>query len=303
MNIQKTAIVGMGALGMMLGELIQKAPGNSRVCFVMDSERYLKNKGRVFTVNGKRQPFVLISSDTAAPVDLIIVSTKFNGLVSALDVMENLVGEQTIILSVLNGISSEQIIAGRFGQQRVPGCVAIGMDAMREGHSLQYTKKGKLQLGALCDEQKPALEAIRRFFDATGLPYSVEDNIRQALWNKFMINVGINQACMVYGTTYEGALKTKEVFEAMTQAMREVIMIARKEEVSLTEDDFKKGIGILRTLKPDGYPSMRQDALAKRPSEVEMFAGTVLQIAARHQVPVPVNAFFYQAIKAMEAAY
>jgi len=85
--------------------------------------------------------------------------------------------------------------------------------------------------------------------------------------------------------------------------MYEVIAIAKKEGVNLSEQDYDVGIKILQTLNPEGYPSMRQDALAKRPSEVELFAGTVKRIAARHQVPVPVNTYFYERIKAMETTY
>ena len=303
MKIEKTAIVGMGALGMMYAELIQKSQGRDHVYFVMDSERYNRSKDQEYTVNGKRVDFCLINAAEARPVDLVIVATKYNGLIQALDVMEHLVGEETIILSVLNGISSEEIIAERFGEKHILGCVAIGMDAMRDKRSLLYTKMGKLQIGVLNEQQYPLLEAVKRFFESTGLPYSVEEDIRHALWRKFLINVGINQACMVYETTYEGALKTPDVFSAMTSAMYEVIAIAKKEGVNLSEQDYDVGIKILQTLNPEGYPSMRQDALAKRPSEVELFAGTVKRIAARHQVPVPVNTYFYERIKAMETTY
>lgn len=303
MEIRRVAIVGMGALGMLYGEHIQSAAGKSAVQYVMDSERYRRHKNDVYTVNGKRQDFILADCADAAPADLVIVATKYSGLQSALDVMANLVGENTAVLSVMNGITSEGIIAERYGDKNLLSCVALGMDAMREGTDLVYTKKGKLQLGILREEQRPALELVARFFDRIGMPYAVEPDILHALWGKFLLNVGINQTCMVYETTYAGALETREIFETMSAAMREVIAIARKEGVNLTEEDYRNYIKILRTLKPDGYPSMRQDALAKRKSEVELFAGTVIRIAAKHGVPVPVNERYYARIREMEAAY
>ena len=108
---------------------------------------------------------------------------------------------------------------------------------------------------------------------------------------------------MVYDTTYAGALNTKEAFDAMSGAMREVVAVAQREGIRLTQDDIDKYIGILRTLKPDGYPSMRQDALAGRKSEVELFAGTVIRLAARHGIPVPVNELYYERIREMEADF
>jgi len=303
MIIQKTAIVGMGALGLLYGEQIQKNLGKGHLSFVMDSARYQRHKSETYTINGVPQDFALVDAAEATPVDLIIVATKASGLESALDVMAGLVAEHTIILSVMNGISSEQILAERFGDQNLIYCVAIGMDAMRDGHSLSYVNQGKLQIGILKDEQKPALAALGQFLDRVGLAYSVEDDILHALWGKFLLNVGINQACMVYETTFGGALGTPQIFAVMSAAMHEVITIAEKEGVHLTEQDFEHYISVLQTLKPDSCPSMRQDAIARRTSEVELFAGTVLQLAAKHQVPVPVNAFFYQRIQELEAGY
>lgn len=303
MIIQKTAIVGMGALGLMYGEQMQKTLGKDRLSFVMDSARYQRHKAETYTINVLPKDFTLVDAAAATPVDLVIVATKASGLASALDVMAGLVAEHTIILSVMNGVSSEQILAERFGDRNLIYCVAIGMDAMREGQSLSYANQGRLQIGILKEEQKPALEALRQFLDRAGLAYTVEPDILHALWGKFLLNVGINQACMVYETTFGGALGTPHIFATMSAAMHEVITIAEKEGIHLTEQDFAHYISVLQTLKPDSCPSMRQDALARRKSEVELFAGTVLQLAAKHQVPAPANEFFYQRIQELETGY
>lgn len=303
MNIQKTAVVGMGALGMLFGAHIQSTVGNENLFFAMDAERYARHRKEVYEINGQVQDFCLVDAAQAAPVDLVIVATKSSGLRQALDVMEPLVGQDTVILSVMNGITSETIIAERYGDRNLPYCVALGMDAMRDGTKLHYTKKGKLQIGIVQERQRPALEAVKTFFEAVQMPYSVEADILHAMWGKFLLNVGINQTCMVYETNYGGALNTPEYFNSMSKAMHEVIAIAEKEGVTLTEEDYKAYVNILRTLDPEGYPSMRQDALAKRKSEVDLFAGTVRKIAAKHHVAVPVNDFYDRRIREMEAAY
>ncbi|NCA98533.1 MAG: ketopantoate reductase family protein [Clostridia bacterium] len=303
MNIQKVAIVGMGALGLLYGEQIQKTLGKDHLSFVMDTARFQRHKTDPYIVNGAPQDFTLMDAAQATPVDLVIVATKASGLASALDVMANLVAEHTILLSVMNGISSEQILTERFGDRNLIYCVAIGMDAMRDGQSLSYVNQGKLQIGILKEEQGPALSALSQFLDRAGLAYTVESDILHALWGKFLLNVGINQACMVYETTYAGALNTPHIFATMSAAMHEVITIAAKEGIHLSEQDFEQYIKILHTLKPDGYPSMRQDALAGRKSEAELFAGTVLRLAAKHQVPAPANTFFFRRIQEMEAGY
>lgn len=303
MSIRKTAIIGMGALGLLYGKQIQDFAGKGSIVFAMDHERYIRNQQVEYFINGEEQEFELVDAASAEPVDLVIVATKYSGLKAALETMNNLVSNDTIIVSVMNGISSELIIADNFGDKNLVYCVAIGMDAMRDGNSLQYKNKGKLQIGITKQYQVEALDRLRSFFDRIDLPYSLEDDIMHALWGKFLLNVGINQTCMVFDTTYEGVLTSPDIMKTMTEAMQEVITIAEAEGVKLTQSDLNRYIEILHTLKPDGYPSMRQDALAHRKSEVDLFAGTVIKIAARHQLSVPVNTFYYQRIQEIESDY
>ena len=108
MEIKTVAIVGMGALGMLYGEQLQKVLQAGAVRFVMDEERFKRHKNDKYEVNGVEQSFTLQSVAQAEPVDLVIVATKFSGLNEALEEMQGLVGPQTIIFSVLNGISSEE---------------------------------------------------------------------------------------------------------------------------------------------------------------------------------------------------
>lgn len=302
-KIRKTAIVGMGALGLLYGQQIQSALGKDAVTFVMDEERLLRHKEDVYRINGEEVKFNMTSVSCARPVDLVIVATKSTGLESALDVMAPLVGEDTVIISVLNGISSETVIAERFGAKRVLGCVAIGMDAMRDGSTLQYTQKGRLQVGTMVPGQQEMLERVVDFFEEIGQAYEVKENIVQAMWSKFLLNVGVNQACMVYETTYAGVLEEGEIRENMIAAMREVLLIAEADGVDIGEANLQQALHIISGLKPDGYPSMRQDAVAHRASEVDLFAGTVMAIAAKHGLQVPMNAYFYERVKEMERRY
>ena len=89
----------------------------------------------------------------------------------------------------------------------------------------------------------------------------------------------------------------------MIAAMREVIPLSRLEGVPVTEEDLEYYVRLLDTLSPEGMPSMRQDGLAHRRSEVELFAGTVCRLAEKHGLAVPVNEELYRTVLAMEAKY
>ena len=118
-----------------------------------------------------------------------------------------------------------------------------------------------------------------------------------------MFNVGLNQACMVFECDYAGIQREGKARDVMQAAMREAQMIARLEGQIITDDEFQQWVTMADGFSPDGKPSMRQDGEAKRRSEVELFAGTMIRLARKHGVSVPVNEWLYARIKDMEAAY
>ena len=302
-EIKKVAIVGMGALGMLFGNRIAENMGSDSIYYVADEDRVKRYAKTVFTINGEEKHFVVKSGKEATVVDLVIVATKYNHLTVALEVMEHCVGEDTTIISIINGISSEEIIGKRFGAGKVLYTVAQGMDAVKMGGDFTYTNPGELRTGQTFDEQKERFEALVSFFDKAKIPYTIDEDIIHRMWGKFMLNVGINQVCMVYETTYGGATNGEEEFKVMCGAMQEVMTVAKAEGVSLTQADADGYIALMKSLDPDATPSMRQDGINKRPSEVEMFAGKIIELGEKHSIAVPINEMLYKRVKEMEKGY
>lgn len=303
-EIKTVSIVGMGALGLLYADIIQTTLGPGVVQFVMDNNRYEKYRNQAFTINGNIKDFKLVSIEQVTQVpDLVIVAVKSTGLESCLPIVQKITGENTIVISVLNGISSEEVLAEKIGMEKIIHCVAQGMDAMKFGNALNYTKKGELHIGLAKNEKQENLDAIKAFFDKAKNPYIVEDDIVRRMWCKFMLNVGVNQTCMAYSATYSMVLNQPELLAIYTGAMREVIAIAEAEKINITEDDLNFYVDITRTLDPNGTPSMGQDRIQKRKSEVDSFAGTVIKIAAKHGIPVPVNQALYERVKEIEKEY
>ena len=333
-DIYTVVIVGMGALGLLfgsqiregmdalgltyenqilqkvetdgayLGRMIRQGMRGSTVFFLMDEERKQHRLEEKVRINGEDCAFqILTPQEIWAPADLVIVATKYNGLREAAKLMRPAVGEDTTIISLLNGISSEEILGEYYNRDQIIDCVAIGMDAMREGSCLSYQNAGRMQVGITKESQKKRLDQLVSFFERTNVSFEVCGDIRKAMWNKFMINVGINQTCLVYECSYGKATSPGPELEDMTQAMQEVVRVAAAEGISLTQEDFEKDMELLRSLNPEGYPSMRQDALAERKTEVDLFAGTVVSLAEKHGIPVPVNKKYLEQIGRMEAGF
>ena len=323
--INNVVVIGMGALGLLFGQRIHETLGDEHFCFMMDEERAARHRQDRYRINGEEKRFPIASPAdfnaggcrAAFRPDLIIVATKQAGLEGARELASVFVGDlsvdttqhdseaaekqpRPIVISLLNGISSEDYLAETLGRERIIDCVAIGMDAMREGTSLTYENMGRLQLGVTDEAQRSSLEELMAFLDKAGVPYEICDDIRRAMWVKFMMNVGANQTCMVYGATYKEALENSPAKDKLKAAMFEVIALAEKEGITLTEQDYESGVNIFRNFREGSYPSMQQDALAGRKSEVELFAGTVLRLAEKHGIETPVNAEFYRIIQERE---
>ena len=102
--------------------------------------------------------------------------------------------------------------------------------------------------------------------------------MQHRLWGKFMLNVGVNQTVAIYKGNYGTIQKHGEARDTMVSAMREVITLANKEGINLTEKDLEYWLDVLSRLDPNGKPSMAQDIDNKRFSEVDLFAGTVIEM-------------------------
>ncbi len=300
-KIETVAIIGMGALGILYGT--QSLDNGHPVSYIMNETRVKKYSGKTFYKNGKAYQLPLEDCAKGQPADLVMVAVKNSGLASALEDMRPYVGENTVIMSVMNGIDSEEEIAEKYGMEKLIYTVAQGMDAMKAGEELHYTKMGELHIGARYPYQEENVDRVQAYFEEIQMPYVRETDIMYRLWSKFMLNVGINQCCMAFNTTYAGCLAKGEANRTMISAMREVEVLANAEGIALTEKDLNFYVDILRTLAPEGIPSMQQDAVAHRYSEVDMFAGTVMRRAQEKNIQVPVNTFLYERIKEIEKSW
>ena len=307
-RITRVSIVGMGALGVLYGDFFARTLGLEQVTFLADRDRVERYRDTTVYCNGRGWKFAVCPGDEAdprGPAQLLIFAVKATALEASVPMVRNQVGKDTVILSVLNGITSEAVIGNILGMEHMLYCVAQGMDAVKLGNRLTYSHMGEICIGIPESEaeKEPLLKKVTDLFDETGLPYTREADILRRLWCKWMLNVGVNQAVMVAEGTYGTVQKPGKERHMMMDAMAEVVALAEKENIQVTGEDLQSYVDLVDTLNPEGMPSMRQDGLAHRRSEVEFFAGTVIRKAEKHGLDVPVNRELYQRITEMEKAY
>lgn len=303
-EIKTVSIIGLGALGVLFGEILsRKLYSNLRI--IADKDRVERYEKEGLYSNGKELTFhYVLPEEKTSPADLVIFAVKYSGLKDAIRDMRNQIGKDTIILSALNGITSESIIGKTYGFDNILYCVAQGMDAVKEKNKLSYTSKGMLVFG---DKLQGVISENRNivadFFDKMEFPYQLDVNMEKRLWGKFMLNVGVNQTVAVYEGNY-GIIKEEGIpREKMIAAMKEVMSISSYEGTHLTDVDLEYWLEVLSALNKDGKPSMAQDVDAKRITEVDLFSGTVIELGKKYNVPTPVNFEYYERIKKMESGF
>ena len=301
--IQTAGVIGLGSLGVLYATLFTRALGKEQVPVLADGARIARYRKQGFWYNDA--PCDFNYTDAAArtePVDLLLFAVKFGGLQNAIETCRHLVGPDTLVISVLNGISSEEILGDAFGPEHVVWCVAERMAAKKEGNRVVCDPIGELAVGVPAGEDTSRLQRLTAFFDSIGFPYVVPADIRTHMWSKLLCNTGCNQAALVFQCDYGPLQVPGKPRDTMIGAMREVAAVANAEGVPLSEKDVAAWVDIIDHLPSNGETSM-QDGKNHRKSEVELFAGTIRRLAAKHGISVPVNDWLYQQIQEMERNY
>lgn len=293
--------MGLGAMGAMYASRLAEVQ-TTTLKIIAGTERINKYESNPVTVNGKPYFFDFITpGEERVPADLIIVAVKYPDLEQAISDLSGFVGKETIILSLLNGISSEEIIGAQVGMEHLLYAFGLAMVSVREGTSVRYTSMGKIVFGEKENlTLSPRVLAVKDLFDRARIPYRIPEDMIHAMWSKFLINVGSNQASAILKAPHGVFQKNGEARELMIMAAKEVVTLSQKCGINLTEESVSEFLSILDALDPKGKTSMLQDIEAGRKTEVEIFAGTIVNLGKKLGVKTPLNEIFYKIIRAME---
>jgi len=294
-------MIGLGAIGASYAAKLSAARGVDLVV-IAEGERAVHLERDGVVVNDQRFDLSVVRPDEPVePADLVIVAVKGPALAEAIAQIAGHVGPGTILLSLLNGITSEDELAAAYPQATVLYAIAVGIDAVREGNRISYAQAGKTVFGEAANvaPYAPAVRWLADLFEAAGLAYEIPADMIHQLWWKFMVNDGVNQVTALLRAPY-AAVQTagSPAWETMLAAQREVVAVARALGIDLGEADLASWFGVLATLGPDRYTSMAQDARAGRVTEADMFGGLVRRLGEQTGVPVPVNTVLHQLLLA-----
>lgn len=298
--IDSIVIQGLGAMGLLFASRIKDRMPDFAMSVLLDEGRIEQYREAEHLVNGRRFDFEFVSAVEAEAADLVITGVKSFALDQAMDQLAAVVNEGTIILSLLNGVTSEQRIKERFPKARVVTSMSQGMDATRVGREVRYTTEGLIVMGMMPDDDAQITKAIKKvadFLDKAKIPYEVSEDMSRQYWGKWMLNCGVNQTIAFYEGTYDTVQQPGIAREHMIEAMREAAACSTAEGIPLGEADISVWVSIVDGLNPDSLPSMRQDQLAGRPMELDLFSVVVMELGRKHGIPTPVNKMFFERLR------
>jgi 2-dehydropantoate 2-reductase len=300
-SIRTCALIGAGAIGSYyIYYLSEKMKANFSV--IADGERADRLKKGI-EINGRTYyPNVKRPEETHG-VDLLLIAVKYTALESILPDLEKIIDrDHTIVLSLLNGVNSEEVIRQAIHPKNLVWSF-MKIQSTRTGHSIVFDPERTLGLyygipDVKAIEDSPLLKSLSDFLAGTGIRSHFCPDILSDLWGKFYLNVTSNlpQAVIDVGV---GALEDSPYLKAVADGMgKEVMRIAEARGISISS--VLTGPVNSRVAAKSAAYSTLQDLRAKRPTEVDVFAGEIIRLGKEYGIPTPYNEVVYDFIKALE---
>lgn len=300
-KIEKVLIVGLGAIGSIYATKLHDF-NPKMIQVLVDKTRYDDYAKRGIVFNNQKYDFdYVLDIDKDKKADLIIIATKASGYLEAVEMIENYVHNDTVVMALLNGISCEELLFEKYGREKVLYSYYIGHSSMREDNAITFDGIGKIFFGE--DENKiysDKILAVKELFDKVGIDYQIPEDMLSSMWQKFIINIGVNQTLAIVDKPY-GALQKSIFVRNMAQdLMREAVKVAQTLKVKGTDKFIDVAWEFIKHVPSQLRPSMVQDIENNRKTEVDIFAGEICRLGRQYGVYTPKNEFAYNLIKAKD---
>lgn len=276
--IKNVLIVGFGGVGAVYASKIPN------VNILVDNKRLEYYKKNPTVINDKKYNFNYITHNNGYPMDLIIISVKFYNLSQVLDDLARFIDKNTKIISLINGISSEDIIRDKYPEATIIPSYLICNSIIRKDRNIIHDDVNKI----VTDKNSE----LEEFFNSNNINYEIVKDIKSSMWQKFMLNIIANQLSAVTRKTFGEMNDLAYIEDLLWKILNEVIEIAKSEEVNNPKNLAKNAINTFRNMAPYGKTSMLQDIENEKPTEIDAFAGTIIKLGNKYNIKTPYNNLF-----------
>lgn len=299
MKIKKVAVLGAGAVGSYVIWGLSSR-NDIELGVIAEGERAERLKQNGCTINGKiYHPKVWNPGETDA-VALLIVALKYGSLSAALESIQKATTENTVIMSLMNGVDSEEIIAEKVGAEHLlPAVIKVASHKEEDGYHFDPETTIGIIFGELtAPYDSDRIRAIEELFKDTGIHFRATEYAREEMWSKFRLNVCNNLPQAILGAGV-GCYRDSVHMKAISDGLKgELEAIAHAKGINLSKTEASSGRG--SAVPPSARYSTLQDLDAGRHTEIDMFSGALIRMGKELGIPTPYNEYTYHMIKALE---
>jgi len=300
-------VLGAGAIGCLFGaRLWQRGERVVLVDVRADQVRAINESGLLVDSEGGSQR---VGVSAAAPADLkeipdvILVFTKAFHTAAALEGVRRLIGPETWLVSLQNGLGHEELLATFVERSRVVvGTTTFPSDFVEAGR-IHTRGSGTTRLMAADGVVSERLNAICRALDAAGLHCEICETVAAVIWEKVAFNAALNTLTAVTRLPVGGVGGGPEGRELAARVVSEALEVARQKGLPVNEKGVQDTVAMAFREHGEHKPSMLQDILAQRPTEVEFINGAIVREARALGVPAPVTETLYALVRTLERSY
>jgi len=300
----KIAVVGAGAMGSLFGGLLAASGEDVTLVDVWrEHVEAINTEGlKIGSQEGSRTVNVKATTDPSSvgPVDLIILFVKSYDTLEATRDALSMVSEDTVFLSLQNGLGNIEKISKAVGSDRViPGTTAHGCTLIGPGE-IFHAGSGPTIIGELDGRVTERARSIRDALEGAGFETEISRNINGALWSKVLVNVGINPLTALNGLRNGELLDHPDIMETMRGAVEEAVRVAEALGVDLGKGDHVERVYDVARATASNRSSMLQDVERGRRTEIDALNGAIVDSARRLGLEVPVNETLTAAVRGLK---
>ena len=289
--MQQVLMVGAGSVGGFFGAHLAKS--NPNVSFLLRPKTLAAVKQHGLTIRSATGSFTVRPRATSDPrelptPDLIILSVKAYDLEEVMMQLEPVMTDRTTILTLQNGVDTEDRLIARVRRDCVVGGVAFIYSKIAAPGVIDHYKKGTVAIGELMGHKSPRLWAIAEIFKQAGIPCQLTDDIRRTKWEKMCWNCVFNPLTVIIDDKVAKALDHPEMLWVIHQIVGEVAAVAATVKVPLASDMAEKVVRWTEELR-DIHTSMYDDWKAGRPTEIDYLNGYIAKLGRELGIPTPLN--------------
>ncbi|MBU6479711.1 MAG: 2-dehydropantoate 2-reductase [Nitrospirae bacterium] len=297
--MKQILMVGGGSVGGFFGAHLAK--NNPNVSFLLRPKTLAAVKQDGLTIRSANGTFTVHPPAASDPrelpkPDLIILSVKAYDLDEVMAQLDPVLTDQTVILTLQNGVDTEDRLIARLKRDCVVGGVAFIYSKIAAPGVIDHYKKGAVAIGELMGHKSPRLLAIAEIFKQAGIPCQLTDDVRKSKWEKMCWNCVFNPLTVMIDDKVAKALDHPEMLRVIHQIVGEVMAVAAAVKVSLAPDMAEKVVRWTQEIR-DIHTSMYDDWKAGRPTEIDFLNGYVAKVAREFGIPTPVNDLLTAVIK------